>query len=346
MELSSLGIEICEPLTRSQAERILERIPRLKAGVIGDGCIDIYWHADMTKSELSRETPHFPLPVVRERYSPGAAGNVAANLKAIGCGEVYFCSVLGNDWRGGLLKGAFEQLGIDDRYSLYEDGWLTPAYCKPIRHGLQGSYQEDPRIDFHNLRPLPDALAHKLIDRLDRMAASVDVIAVTDQLPFGVVGQAVRDRLHDWRRQGKIIVLDSRDRIGSFKGLIAKPNEVELLRWAEPNLDPRTGTWERWLSAAKRLAAHTGAPCCLTLGEKGSIWVENGRCFWTSALKAEPPLDIVGAGDCFASALLCALGTGSSGMEAMAFAHVAASIVVCKIGMTGTASPLEILERF
>lgn len=344
MGLIDLGVEPCDPLTRSQAERILERIPHLKAGVIGDGCIDIYWHADMTRSELSRETPHYPLPVVRERYSPGAAGNVAANLKAIGCSEVYFCSVMGNDWRGSLLKAAFDELGIDDLYTLYVNDWLTPAYCKPIRHGLD-AFQEDPRLDFHNLQPLPDELVSRLLDRLDRMASSVDVIAVTDQLQFGVVGQVVRERLDYWRRQGKIIVLDSRDRIGSFKGIIAKPNEVEVLRWAEPELDPYSGTWERWLSAAQKLSEHIGAPCCVTLGENGSIWVEDGRSFWTSAFRAEPPLDIVGAGDCFASALLCALGTGASGMEAMAFAHVAASIVVRKIGMTGTASPSEIMER-
>ncbi|MDR6552235.1 PfkB family carbohydrate kinase [Paenibacillus qinlingensis] len=344
MELHYLGIERYTGLTSSGAERILEHIPRLKAGVIGDGCLDIYWHADMTKSELSRETPHYPLPIVKEIFSPGAAGNVAANVKALGCSEVYFCSVFGNDWRGSLLRDTFQRLGIDDRYSLYVDEWLTPAYCKPIRHGMQGASQEDPRLDFNNHRPLSDVLVSQLVVRLDQMAEVVDIIAVTDQLHFGVVGEAVRERLAYWAEQGKIIVLDSRDRIGAFKGIIAKPNEIEALRWAEPSLDPYDGSWSHWLSAARKLSEHTGAPCCLTLGDKGSLWVEKGRAYWTNARKTEPPLDIVGAGDCFASALLCALGVGSNGMEAMAFAHAAAAVVVRKIGMTGTATPLEILE--
>ena len=34
----------------------------------GDGCLDVYWHADMTRSELSRETPHHNLPVVQEVF--------------------------------------------------------------------------------------------------------------------------------------------------------------------------------------------------------------------------------------------------------------------------------------
>lgn len=54
-----------------------------RIGIIGDFCVDIYWHADMRKSELSRETPHYPLPIVGERVYLGAGGNVAANLAAL-----------------------------------------------------------------------------------------------------------------------------------------------------------------------------------------------------------------------------------------------------------------------
>ena len=58
----------------------LTKLGKGRIGVIGDFCLDVYWHADMTRSELSRETPHFPLPIVQERLSPGGAGNVVANL--------------------------------------------------------------------------------------------------------------------------------------------------------------------------------------------------------------------------------------------------------------------------
>ena len=61
----------------------LGKLGKGRIGVIGDFCLDVYWHADMTKSELSRETPHFPLPIVQERLSPGGAGNVVANLLAL-----------------------------------------------------------------------------------------------------------------------------------------------------------------------------------------------------------------------------------------------------------------------
>ena len=75
--------------------------------MIGDVCLDLYWRADMRLSRLSRETPHFPLPVVGETASPGGGGNVACNLRALGVGELTVISVIGDDWRGFLLRDCF-----------------------------------------------------------------------------------------------------------------------------------------------------------------------------------------------------------------------------------------------
>ena len=62
------------PVTREELKRRLEAVDGAKICLIGDFCLDIYWHADMRLSELSRETPHYPLPIVEERFSPGGAG--------------------------------------------------------------------------------------------------------------------------------------------------------------------------------------------------------------------------------------------------------------------------------
>ena len=72
-----------EGMTRDRLTEILSQISTVRAVLLGDICLDIYWNADMRKSELSRETPHFPLPIVEERMSPGAGGNVAANMLAL-----------------------------------------------------------------------------------------------------------------------------------------------------------------------------------------------------------------------------------------------------------------------
>ena len=65
-------------LSEQQLDRILRSIQTARLLVIGDICLDLYWYADMRRSRLSRETPHFPLPVVSEKASPevhfGAGG--------------------------------------------------------------------------------------------------------------------------------------------------------------------------------------------------------------------------------------------------------------------------------
>lgn len=333
-----------QSLSRSRAQALLAQIGDLRAGVIGDVCLDVYWEADMTLSTLSRETPHYTQPVVEERFSPGAAGNAAANLKAIGCREVFVCSVIGQDWRGDQLIKELAARGIDDRYLVRSSDWHTPAYCKPIRVGLQGVKQEQPRIDFQNFMPLSTVLADQLADQVDQMAAVCDVIVVTDQLSCGVVSARIREKLAEWAARGLKIIVDSREQIGAYRQVLTKPNEIEAIRWFEPQSSGGGRSHAEWAEVALRLAAEVQGPCCLTLGSEGALWAEDGQVLFVPTKPAEPPLDIVGAGDCFASALVSALGAGCSGPEAVAFAHRAASIVVRKIGTTGTATPQELLD--
>ncbi|MFD0678729.1 MULTISPECIES: bifunctional heptose 7-phosphate kinase/heptose 1-phosphate adenyltransferase [unclassified Paenibacillus] len=334
-------------LTRERIEHILQRISTLRVGVIGDGCLDMYWEADMILSELSRETPHYNLPAVKERFAPGAAGNVAVNFKSLGAAEVSFCSVAGADWRGALLKEALTTRGIDDSFVLVEAGRVTPAYCKVIMQGIQGVRQEAPRIDFINREPLSEAAQQRVVAQLDLMAMKVDVISVTDQLPHGIMGAALRERLQYWSLNGKKVIVDSRDRIGAYSGVVLKPNELEALRWyhgsVKLQLQPTEG---EILKAGLQLSRSSGAPCCITVGEKGAVWFEDGQATLVPTKPVPPPIDIVGAGDSFTAAFLSAWGAGCAGSEAAAFAHLAAAVSVGKIGETGTASPQEIMSRW
>ncbi|WP_135546644.1 bifunctional heptose 7-phosphate kinase/heptose 1-phosphate adenyltransferase [Paenibacillus cymbidii] len=333
-------------LTKERVDAILAGIGSLKAGVIGDGCLDVYWHVDMTLSELSRETPHHNLPVVRESCFPGAAANVAMNFRDLGCAEVRFCTVIGEDWRGRVLLDALLAAGINVDAVMAERGRVTPAYCKTIRHGLQDVQQEDARLDFVNGTELPAEATERFLRLLDSMAQEVDVICVTDQLRGGVINDAVRERLRYWANAGKMIVVDSRNRIGSYNGMILKPNEIEALRWFNGNQDFGQPKPDELVRAGLQLARKAGAPCCITLGEQGALWLEDGECTFVPTVPQTGPIDIVGAGDTFATCLISALGTGSGGPEAAAFAHLGSSVSIQKLGRTGTATPAELLQQF
>jgi bifunctional ADP-heptose synthase (sugar kinase/adenylyltransferase) len=126
-------------ISPGRLEEILGRMGGVKIGLLGDVCLDIYWRADMRRSELSRETPHFPLPIVDERLAPGGGANVAANMAALGPKSVRLFSAVGDDWRGRELLRLLERMGIGlSGVVAAGAGRVTNAYAKPIRMGFSG----------------------------------------------------------------------------------------------------------------------------------------------------------------------------------------------------------------
>ena len=134
-------------LSRERLSFLLDRMKDCRAVLLGDRCLDVYWFAEMTKSKLSRETPHFPLPVEREGMSAGAGGNAAVNLATL-CDHVTPVGIIGDDWRGESLCRVFRERGVPTDHVLSLRGRVTNAYCKPMRHGYAGMDVEDPRLDF------------------------------------------------------------------------------------------------------------------------------------------------------------------------------------------------------
>ena len=324
-------------MNRSELEKILGAVKSVRVCLIGDLCLDAYWTADMKKSRLSRETPHFPLPVTQERYSLGGGGNAAANFAALGA-RVFPVSVIGSDWRGGILKELLAGKGISDGGLITDPARVTPCYCKPLRSGISDVVYEDPRLDFENYSPLSGETEAKLIALLDEAAGSCHKIAVSDQLEYGVITPKVRERICELGTNMPVVA-DSRDRIALYRGVIVKPNEIEAAAAAgcspeEPEL------------SAKILSEKSGKPALVTAGAKGAVWCEGGKTVTVPAVKAEPPVDTVGAGDTFLAAFCSAYAAGVPGETAAEFANLACSVTVKKIGVTGTASPAEIIDSF
>jgi len=65
----------------------IQQQKKFKILLIGDNCLDIYQYGT-----VDRISPEAPVPVFKfsyEEHSPGMAGNVACNLKALGCDVDY-----------------------------------------------------------------------------------------------------------------------------------------------------------------------------------------------------------------------------------------------------------------
>ena len=332
-------------LNKKKLDEILFNIQKIKVALIGDVCLDVYWRADMRKSELSRETPHFPLPVIEEWMSPGAGSNAASNIAALKPSLVYILGVVGKDWRGEMLLKELENRGIDTSLIISSSCRVTNAYCKPLRKGISNLEYEDPRIDFSNYTMLEKEDEDKLLGYLDEISKNVDVICVSDQFTYGCITKKIRDKLIQFGIEGKKVIVDSRDRIALYNNVILKPNELEGYRAIYGKANFEKLSFDDYLYVAKALAKKNTAKVCMTLGDKGSLFVEDATLEYIPSYEVKGPLDTCGAGDTFLSAFSCALAAGAKGYEAASFANIAADVIIKKIGITGTADPEEIRAR-
>ena len=324
--------------------RILDKIPSLRVTLIGDGCVDIYWHADMRLSELSREVPHHPLPIVREQFSLGAGGNVLANLSALGAKDIRYVGCIGNDWRGAIFKRLLNEIHVSDKYLVTSDSVITAAYCKPIRHGISPVAYEDPRLDFINLNPICEEVEQKVHASLLQAVEDSDILIVCDQFANSCISQRIIAVINELGKKMPVIV-DSRNRIGLYQNVIIKPNEIEACACLQIPADTvlQAGGPQ---SIAQNLELLTGHPALVTLGEQGAVWCENSVCTHVPALPVEPPIDFVGAGDAFLAGFSLAYTQQLTPETVLRFANMVSAITIKKLGITGTATPQEMREAF
>jgi rfaE bifunctional protein kinase chain/domain len=335
-------------LTDTRVEEILARIPALTVGVIGDLFLDRYLDIDASLTEPSIETGLDAYQVVRVRSQPGAAGTVINNLVTLGVKRVCPIAVIGDDGEGYELLQALEVFGVVDAdWIPLCDDRRTPTYTKPMLCESGRPPRELNRLDIKNRTPMPTVAENLVLRYLGEVWPQVDALLVLDQVSeadCGVVTTRVREGLAQVAEANpdKLILADSRERIGRFHSAWAKPNFAECRRAVNGPDDPA--------ACATELARRSGRPVFCTLGERGIVLADpRGASIRTTSVVGYPvsgPIDVVGAGDSTSAAIACAVAAGASLEEAAAFGNLVASITIQQIGTTGTASPAQVRQRW
>ena len=342
-------------INEARLEVILNRFQDQRILVVGDFYLDAYWYIDKTRSTLSLETPWHTNPVIDQRYSPGAAGTVTNNLKALGIGTVYTLGVIGEDGFGGTLLDCLQTNGCLTDFMIQVPQWVTPTYLKPIHRGYEGVETEGPRFDIENQSEMGETIETVVIDALRNCVPIVDGVIVGDQMPLenlGVVTNRVRAELCELGLAfpDKVFFADSRTRIGKYQNVIIKPNRFEAKRAVQPEWDGQDVDIEEARRCAVTLAEQTQRTVYITLGGNGILVYSEGEDIHIPGIPIDDEIDPVGAGDSVSAGLvaaLCSLRTSQTEafVEAAYIGNLVASITVTKIGTTGTASPSEILQR-
>ena len=337
------------PIGPDEVDDLLRAIRPLRVAVIGDFCLDVYLTLDPAAAETSVETGLPTRPVAEQRYSLGGAGNVAANLRALGCAQVRAYGVIGEDPYGAELARILRRAGIDaDGLLIQGAAWDTCAYAKVLETGAAGR-RESNRIDYGVFNRLRPAIADRLAARLAGALADrrVEAVIINQQVRRGVHAGRLRRRLQDLirRHPDSLWVTDSRDFAGDFPGTVLKLNEAEAAAeaWgafaAGGPARPRTAC-----AAARELFRRRAMPAFVTCGERGCVACDAAGVIELPALTFRAEVDPVGAGDAFLAGLAAALAAGRAPAQAAAFGSLAAGVTVTKLHRTGAASAREVAE--
>ncbi len=332
-------------------DQLLARFPDLTILVIGDFFLDKYLLIDRSRAEVSLETGLEAHQVVEVRSSPGAAGTVTSNLRAMGV-HVVAVSVVGDDGEGFDLLRGLDSRGVDVEGLVIRPDRFTPTYTKPMLREADGSEHEINRLDIKNRTPLPKDAEDEVIRRLRGLMPQVHGVIIADQVTeedCGVITETVREELMTLAQTYPMVAFtaDSRARTGLYHDVILKPNAREaLLAAGQPvTADPNPVTDRAQIEAAgSRLYRRSGQPVFLTLGGEGILTFHQDGPTLVPAIRVRGPIDIVGAGDAALAGLTSALCAGATATEAAEIACLAAGVTIRQIGTTGTASRRQILD--
>jgi len=331
-------------LTTTAIEHILAALPLRTVGLIGDLFLDRYLDLDATLNEPSIETGLLAYQVVNVRSYPGALGTVLNNLEALGVGRIVPISIIGDDGEGyELLREMRQKPSVELAGIVTSADRRTPTYCKPMLNEA-GTIRELNRLDTKNRSRTPAELEDAILAQLREWWPKLDALIVLDQVSeqnCGTITDRVREAISECAQlqPDRFVLADSRERIHRFRDVAIKPNEQECLA-AVGNLE---------LNALAKLVR--GTVFC-TRGERGihvANYSQNDEPLPVQHVpgsRVSGPIDICGAGDSCSAGIVAAILGGCDAVKAAEFGNLVASITIQQLGITGTATPAQVRQRW
>jgi rfaE bifunctional protein kinase chain/domain len=347
-------------------KRLLPNFQKMKIGVLGDLMLDRYLWGHATR--LSPEAAVPVVDLVSQSQCLGGAGNVAANLAALGVHVELFGVVGGigksahaaarksaDDEPGSALRSCLRQASISDRGVLSDSRRVTTVKTRIIAR-----HQQLARIDQERRTPLAQETEEKLFRLLLSSLKNLDALVLSDY-DKGLLTDSLAERVLNACHQQKIpvFVKPKTSRLYAYRGARAIIcNSKEAAFYVSRPLSDEKSVEE----AGRALLHHFGcAAVIITRGEKGmSIFEEDSPRHLhvpatsfevTYARLGQPGIergatgrqvfDVTGAGDTVLSLLSLAVAAGASVPEAAFLANIAAGVVVGKLG-TATVNPAEL----
>jgi D-beta-D-heptose 7-phosphate kinase / D-beta-D-heptose 1-phosphate adenosyltransferase len=296
-------------------------VPGLPVLIVGDLMLDRY-----LDGPVERISPEAPVPVLHVRRTferAGGAGNVAANVNAMG-GSAILIGAVGRDPGADLLRKVLGEAGVDTATVVD-----TPTIPTTTKTRLLAGHSQIARFDEES--PLDDAAARDAI--LERVAAHLPEarVAILSDYAKGVCDTAVcRAVIDGAARAGIPTIVDPKgaDFSRYCNASVITPNRSEAMAVCGfPIRDSDDA-----IRAAESIRGRFSiAAVVVTLGEQGMVVVSDGRVA-VIPTQAKGVFDVTGAGDTAVAMLAVALAEGMPLEDACVLANAAAGIQVSRIG--------------
>ncbi|HXW18309.1 MAG TPA: PfkB family carbohydrate kinase [Candidatus Acidoferrales bacterium] len=337
-------------ISPARVARLTSRFRGRRIGVVGDWMLDRYvW------GTASRLSPEAAVPVVeftKQTECLGGAGNVAANLAALGARVAAF-GVVGSDEAGNALRGAMRALKLPAEGMISDDERRTTLKTRIIAR-----QQQVVRVDRESRFPLDATAEWKLARKILKAIPQLDALIVSDYDKGVVTGGLIDPILAECvRKHVPVFVKPKWSRLPTYRGAtVIVCNRAEAGFLVTRSLEDDESVAE----AGGALLQHFGCRAVvITRGERGMSVCEKDapRAFNIAATRRERPIgqhgernadrgrevyDVTGAGDTVLATLALAVAAGASVREGAILGNAAAGVVVTKLG-TATLSTAELL---
>jgi rfaE bifunctional protein kinase chain/domain len=345
------------PYMAYSATRLKRLIPRLRGkriGVLGDLMLDRYLWG--TASRLSPEAAVPVVEFVEQSECLGGAGNVAANIAALGALVEVFGAV-GSDEPGRALRACLGAVNISDKGIIVDAQRITSVKTRIIAR-----HQQVVRVDRERREPLRSGTQEKLLRWLFAALRRLDALVLSDY-DKGIITDDFADRVLSacHRLKVPVFVKPKTSRLYAYRGArIIVCNAKEAGFFVTRSLGEEKSVEE----AGRALLAHFGCgSVVITRGEKGmSVFEETsprnlhipatsfevtyariGQSGTERGATGRQVFDVTGAGDTVLSMLALAVTAGASLQDAAVLANTAAGVVVGKLG-TACVTPQELAD--
>jgi rfaE bifunctional protein kinase chain/domain len=330
-------------ISKKRGTQLLERVGGRRLAVLGDWMLDRYvW------GTANRISPEAAVPVVdfmKQSDCLGGAGNVAANLAALGA-RVEAFGVVGKDEAGDAVRRALREMHLGEKGIVELKGRPTT-----LKTRIMARQQQVVRVDREVRTHLPPSAEGQLAARILAALQRAHALVISDY-DKGVVSDALAERVlaAAARRKVPSFIKPKWSRLTTYRSAtLVICNRAEAGFLVTSSLE----TEQSIANAGRALLEHFGCDAVvITRGAQGLDLFERGdpNGFHVAAINQEAPMgvigkapsspansgrqvfDVTGAGDTVLATMALACAAGATLREAAVLGNAAAGVVVAKLG--------------